>query len=735
VLFLCHLLSAHHDREGEKNQEYRRVILGHSSFSGPPARLNSASARCSVEGMKTRTNSFLSSLVVVVLFVAGTLTAQGQWQGSSGGSSGAERLPLSKVVLFTSGVGYFEREGTVNGNTDLDLYFKTKDINDLLKSLVVQDLDGGRVTEVTYSSRDPLTRTLQSFAIDLTGNPGVAQILAQVRGEAVELHTSQRITGTVVGVESKPSGEHTAETYLNLLTDGGMRSINLAEVRSLSFLNPQLQGELEQALALLAESRSAEKKRVTVGFSGEGNRRVRVGYLLEAPLWKTSYRLVLGEEDEHFLQGWAIVENTTDGDWRDVSLSLVSGRPISFIMDLYRPLYVPRPTVQMEMYSSIGPQRYDEDLGLAAAPPEAPMARGDMGESRASKAMPSGEPSYEEGYLRDELDLSQGVATAAQALEAGNFFRYLIKHPVTIPRQESAMLPIVNQNVEGKRFSIYNQRVQAKHPLYGLKLKNSTGFDLMGGPLTVFEQGSYAGDARIDTLSAGAERLISFAVDLDTEVAVNSRSVPETLLSVRIVKGTLISTVSMRAESTYRIKNSDDRSRSVLVEHPLNPDWDLVAPDKAEETTRTSYRFLVEVGSGKTEELLVAQERQIDRSVILTNIDDNQITYFLSARNVDRRVKQALEGLAERKTALSQTVNQRQEEERRINTIHREQSRIRENMGRLEKDSDLYKRYVSLLDEQEDQLEKSLESIEDLRAKEQRQQEELDRYILSLDLP
>jgi hypothetical protein len=429
------------------------------------------------------------------------------------------------------------------------------------------------------------------------------------------------------------------------------------------------------------------------------------------------------------------VENTTDGDWRGVSLSLVSGRPISFIMDLYRPLYVPRPTVQVELYSSIGPQRYEDDLGLAAAPPEAPMAREPMAESRASKAMPSAQPEYEEQYRRDELDLSQGVATAAQALEAGNFFRYLIQHPVTIPRQESAMLPIVNQNVEGKRFSIYNQRVQPKHPLYGLKLKNSTGFDLMGGPLTVFEQGSYAGDARIDTLSAGAERLISFAVDLDTEVAVSSRSVPETLLSVRIVKGTLISTLSMRAESTYRIKNSDDRSRSVLVEHPLNPDWDLIAPDKAEETTRSSYRFLVEVGSGKTEELLVAQERQIDRSVLLTNINDNQITYFISASNVDRRVKQALEGLAERKIALSQTVNQRQVEERKINTIHREQSRIRENMARLEKDSDLYKRYVSLLDEQEDQLEAALERIEDLRAKEQRQREELDRYILSLDLP
>jgi hypothetical protein len=676
--------------------------------------------------MKTR-------IVIFLLLAAVHLSAQGQWEGGARARPGeAAQLPLSKVVLFTSGVGYFQREGTVSGTTDLDLYFKTKDVNDLLKSLVVQDLDGGQVTEVTYSSRDPLTRTLQSFAIDLTGNPGVAQILTQVRGEEVELLTSQRITGTIVGVESKASGENTTDTFLNLLTANGMRSVDLAEVRSFSFLNPHLQAELNQALSLLAESRSAEKKRVTVGFSGEGSRRVRLGYLLEAPLWKTSYRLVLEEGEEHYLQGWAIVENTTDEDWREVSLSLVSGRPISFIMDLYRPIYVPRPTVQVETYSSIAPQRYEEDLGLAAAPPQAPMAKGGIAESRAA---PEAGAMYEEEYLRDELDLSQGVASAAQAEEAGNFFRYLIRHPVTVPRQESAMLPIVTQNVEGKRFSIYNQRVQAKHPLHGLKLRNTTGFDLMGGPLTVFEQGSYAGDARIDTLPAGAERLISFAIDLDTEVAVSARSVPETLLSVRIVKGTLISTLSQRAESTYRLKNSDDRPRSVLVEHPLNPDWDLVAPARAEETTRSAYRFLVEVAGGKTEELLVAQERQIDRTVLLTNIDDSQITYFLSARNVDRRVKQALEGLAERKAALAQTVNQRQEEERKVNTIHREQSRIRENMARLEKDSDLYKRYVSLLDEQEDLLEQALANIEDLRAKEQRQREELDRYILSLDLP
>ncbi len=655
-------------------------------------------------------------------------------ESTAGGPEAVDTMPLTSVILFTSGVGYFQRQGTVDGEATLEFYFKTGDINDLLKSLVVQDLDGGQVAGVTYSSRAPLSRILQSFAVDLTGNPGLADILDQVRGEAVELAASERITGTVVGVETRPNSEFTSEAYLNLMTGQGLRSVKLDQVRELRFLNRELERDLYQALELLAEGHRTDKKQVSLSLLGQGRRRVRVGYLLEAPLWKTSYRLVLGEEEEHFLQGWAIVENTTDEDWRNVSLSLVSGRPISFTMDLYQPIYVPRPRIEPELYSTLGPQSYEEDLGVAAAPP-APSAKS---RAAAPEVLAGQEPAYGagEGYREQEaLDLRQGITATAEALEAGNLFRYAIRNPVTIPRQESAMLPIVNQGIQGRRVSIYNRSVQASHPLHGLKLKNTTGFDLMGGPLTVFEAGSYAGDARIDALPAGAERLISFAVDLDTEVAVSSRSVPDRLLSVRIVKGSLIRTLSLHREALYTIKNSDDRSRSLLIEHPLDPDWELVAPAAAEETTRSHYRFLVPVAAGGGEELAVVQERRLEQSVLLSDLDQEQITYYLSSRAVDQTVKRALEGLAARKAALEATVGQRQDEERSIDSIHREQNRIRSNMERLDRESALYRRYVSLLDEQEDELESSLERIEELRLQERRQREEMDRYILSLDIP
>jgi hypothetical protein len=690
------------------------------------------------------------AVLALAPFVAGSLGAQGQSESTGAGPEAGRRvstteIPLSKVVLFSSGVGYFQRDGVVEGDSNLELAFRTGDVNDLLKSMITRDFDGGQVAAVTYASRDPVTRTLRSFAIDLTSNPGVAGILTQVRGEAVQIGAPERLTGIIVGVESRPGPEGTTQTFLNLLTEGGLRSVPLEEVEEVRFLDPTLDGEFRQALAVLAQGHSTDRKRVAVRFTGEGRRRVQVGYLLETPVWKTSYRLVLGEADRHFLQGWAIVENTGEEDWQGVSLRLVSGRPISFIMDLYRPLYVPRPVVQPELYSSLRPQRYDEDLSGAeraiagAAPAEAPMAAPRM-KSAPAPSMSLAEAYAEPEAFRDEeaLDLSQGVSALAQAGEAGSFFEYRIAVPVTLPRQESAMLPILNQEISGRRVSIYNESVQAKHPLLGLQLTNSTGLELMGGPLTVFEAGSYTGDAQIDNLPAGAERLISFALDLETEVASTGRSLPEELVSVKILRGSLLTTRTLRRELVYTVKNSSRRSREVLIEYPISSDWELVLPPKVEEKTRNLYRFLVSLPAGATagsvKELSVVEQRKVSQSIALTNLNDDTIAFYLRAREVSPRVKAALEELSARKGRLIETQRARQEEERKLQQIRSEQSRIRQNMDALSRDSSLYKRYVQQLSDQEDQLEKILERIDDLRARELEQQRELEAYMQSLQI-
>src|SRR5882757_8036472 len=278
-------------------------------------------------------------------------------------------VPVKAVVLFSSGVGYFEHFGTVKGSGSTELRFKTQQINDILKSLVLQDMDGGKVTTISYPSQDPIAKTLRSFQIDITSNPSLGDLLNQLRGAKVKATAgAENLEGTILGLEKKqkPAGDKgTVEVWvLNLISGGTIRSVELDQVSKLELEDPQLQEELGKALTALSQARDQDKKPVTINFNGEGERHVRLGYVVETPIWKTSYRLVMGDakdpkQAKHSLQGWAIVENQTDNDWNDVQLSLVSGRPISFIQDLYHPIYIPRPLVFPNVYASLRPQTYD----------------------------------------------------------------------------------------------------------------------------------------------------------------------------------------------------------------------------------------------------------------------------------------------------------------------------------------------------------------------------------------
>jgi len=408
-------------------------------------------------------------------------------------------------------------------------------------------------------------------------------------------------------------------------------------------------------------------------------------------------------------------------------------------MDLYQPLYLDRPVVVPELYAGLRPQLYDENLAAAPAPaPAAPQAARERMAPSASKAAAARPEAlyeeYEEAPALQALDLRQGVSAAAQAGEAGAFFQYSLSLPVTLARQESAMLPIVGQQVEGQRVSIYNEARQPKHPMHGLKLKNTTGLTLMAGPITLFEAGSYAGDAQIDSLPAGAERLISFALDLETEVAPAARGVPDQLVAVRVARGVLTSTVTYRREKTYAVKVRGTRGRELLIEHPLSPDWKLVQPKEPAERTRDLYRFLVKVPAGGSQDLLVAEERQAEQTVAVTNISDELIAVYLRSPAVSQKAKDALSGVAKRKAELADILRQRQEQERKAQVIRAEQDRIRQNMNSLSRDSALYKRYMSQLDAQETDLAGILTETDRLARKEMDSRKALDDFILSIDV-
>ena len=288
-------------------------------------------------------------------------------------------LPIKQVVLFNTGVGYFQREGQVDGTGRVELTFPAYDMNDLLKSLILQDGGGGKISAVNYDSYDPIEKTLRSFAIDLSANPSFGQILNQARGEKIKVGVVEKLdpkdpakkdlltqTGTIIGMETqikqiKPGITHEVE-ILNLKTDTGVMAFQLQELMSVQFLNKTLDQEFQRALLVLARAHDTQKKTLSLGFAGNGKRTVRVGYVVERPIWKTSYRLRIEDGNKLFLQAWAMVENTSDDDWNDVHMVLVSGRPISYKMNLYEPLYIPRPEVEPELFASLRPPVYSGTL-------------------------------------------------------------------------------------------------------------------------------------------------------------------------------------------------------------------------------------------------------------------------------------------------------------------------------------------------------------------------------------
>lgn len=680
-------------------------------------------------------------------------------------ASAKAQLPLSEIILYSSGVGYFQRDGQVDGSATVDLRFKVDDINDLLKSLVVQDRDGGRVSTVTYGSRDPLTKTLKSFGLDLTSNPSLGELLNQARGERVEVLRPSPLVGTILGVERKV--EHLGENrtvereVLNLLTPDGLQALPMGQIQRIKFLDEALNAELRQALEVLSTGHDTQKKTVTVAFDGEGRRKVSVAYIAQTPVWKTSYRLVLDDKEAPYMQGWAIVENTSDEDWDNVRLSLISGRPISFVMDLYQPLYSDRPIVEPELYTSLRPQTYGDSLEPEAKQLEerslALAGRaGGFGGGGAIGAQGGAAPSAARAMARESLARGRGVLPAAVALaeqsadrahfgrstapaaaqgsQAGELFEYAIQKPISLARQKSAMLPIVSQAVEGEKVSIYNESVQAKFPLNGFRLKNSTALHLMQGPVTVFDAGTYAGDARLDDLASGQDRLISYALDIKTEVEPQTGPGQQDLTTVQIRKGTLLATRKAREEKAYNIRNRDQKKKTVLVEHPFRSDWALIEPKDPAERTREVYRFAVSVDADKTAKLVVREERQFTETIQLVSSAPDVIAYYLQAKAVSPQVKEALRKAATLRDAVGATAQERQRREQRVQEISQEQARIRENMTRLSQSSELYSRYVKKLDEQETELDKLRQEIEALKTREAQQQRELNEYLLNLDV-
>ncbi len=675
-----------------------------------------------------------------------------------GGSSRvAPSLPVTHATLYTSGVGYFQREKQITGDASIELSFSVSDINDLLKSLILRDLGDGKAKMVGYDSQDPISKALKGYVVDLSGNPSYAQILNQTRGERIEVtwfpgdaKVSTTTVGKIVGIETKTevtkSGSQTSTEYLNLWTEGGMQSIKITEINKVQFVNPLINEEVSKALSVVARSHDVEQKSVRFHFSGEGQRRVQIGYVVEHPVWKTTYRLVLDEKGEPYLQGWAIIENPTNEDWNNVNVRLVSGRPVSFRMDLYQPLYADRPTVQLPRLANLTPRIYESAMepaedGRAAAPKQPARRKANFG-GRKGGSKAGGLARRELREQQDALkslelakQMRQSVASAATGQQLGDQFQYVVKEPVTLPRQKSAMVPIVTADIQGQRVSIYNESNLAKHPMRGLRLTNNTGLHLMQGPLTVYDRGSYAGDALINDIQPNEKRLLSYAVDLATEIKTESKDHPQNVLQIYVVRGIVHKKILQRERKVYRIKNSAQRDRFLIIEHPdRSPTYKVVEPKKVPGKSRSHYRFEVEVPAGKNKKFDVVEERHVDETLYLSNANTDQIQLLIKNTLTSKELKKALQEAITMKNVIAETQQKISQVKSKLQTIERDQERQRKNMKVIPQTEKVYKKYLDKFLKQEDQIVEYRKEIDDLQKKLNRQQRDYASYIQNLTI-
>lgn len=689
-----------------------------------------------------------------------TIIAQEKPSAPAPQPAGGSDVPVKQVVLFSSGVGYFEHAGMVKGDGSTVLRFKTDQINDILKSLLLEDLDGGKVGTVTYPSQAPLAKTLKSFEVDITDNPPLPELLNQLRGARLDVITDKGpIDGTILGVEKKQKVVNDKQTVdvevLNLRSGKMIRPIPLDDVQSLELHDAKLNAELDAALAALSQARDLEKKPVEIHFNGQGERRVRIGYVVETPIWKTSYRLVLekkkpAEKGEApsgggKLQGWAIVENQTDNDWNDVQLSLVSGRPISFIEDLYHSLYIPRPFVQPQLYASLMPQTYEN--GISKEDMERLKQQVAENNQRQQQMANNGQGGVSQGGVSNQLfsgsgaqpttqppiDPTLSVVSAASASGLGELFQYTVGN-VTIGRQQSAMIPIVTDDIDATKVSIYNANVLSNHPLNGVRIKNTTRKHLLQGPVTVIEAGSYAGDAQIDDVPPGQQRLLSYGIDLKVLVEQGDQSQKQTVQTAVLNKGILQVTWKDVNAIEYLISNRGENEKTLVVEYPREEEWKLDEPAVADETTPSLYRFERKVAAGKTIKLPIRIETLREDRVELLPLDAEKLDVYLKLENVPPTVHEALAKVMAAKQALAATQRHSEEKAKQISDVTAEQSRIRENMKAVAASTDYYNRLVKKLDDQETQIEAWQKELDALRKQIDEQRKELETEVSGLTI-
>jgi hypothetical protein len=701
------------------------------------------------------------------------------------GTGSTQKLPLRRVVLYKSGVGYFEHGGKVHGNEDVEIDLTSSQLDDVLKSLTALDLNGGRIVGANYNSQDPAGHQLESLPVAISDKSKLSELLEELRGARMEVkNAAGAFTGRLISVEEKKADKDadepdskTGREQISLMADNGeLRSFALTPSTSLRFVDRDLEQQLARALGLMDAAHQEDTRHLVLTTTGSGERELRVSYISEVPVWKTTYRLVLPTDASRkpLLQGWAIVDNTVGEDWNNVELSLAAGAPQSFIQQLSQPLYTRRPVVPLPQGAQITPQMHAgtlEEFGAPTATTITPRsvpggyAGGVVGGTYGGNANTNanspgggrGIGSGSGGGVGSGIAAGLGpgdadgifsagnnqfnVVAAAQSINAaeggslGELFQYKLKDRVTIHKNQSALVPIVQAEVTAEKVALWNAGMNSPRPLSALWLTNTSGEVLDGGSFSVVDGGAFAGEGLVGQIQPDERRLISYAADLGMQVVMKGDLPPQVLTRILVTRGVMYRTVLSRQISTYTIRNEETQARTLILEHPVRTSWKLADNLKPEEKSATAYRFRVEVPAKGTKSFVVEETSPSITQIQLSKFDENTLQMFVSRKELTPELEQALRQILAQKDAIAKLdadIKQRQDD---VQRVFQDQDRLRENMKALKgtpEEKALLQRYTGELNDEETQLAATGKEITDLEAKRKQAQVDLDATIANM---
>ena len=647
------------------------------------------------------------------------------------------QLPITRVALYKNGVGFFEHAGKVTGEQSVTIDFTSAQLNDVLQSLTAIDLAGGRISGAGYNSTTPLDQQLKSLPLALTADPTDVDFYNAIRGECVQVSApGVSIAGRLLSIDLRAAHAKDGDSqappddrrFITVISDSGqVRTLELTSAVSVILLDTALHTDLKRYLELLASTRNQGLRHLTLLDRGTGARELRVSYISEVPVWKSTYRILFtnaakNSATEATLQGWSVVDNATASDWTNVHLDLIAGAPQSFIQPLSTPYYARRPEIPLPAEAQLAPQTHDsgeiladqvspgtsenEAVSAPALPTEGRSMAGMLGMTSGNgSGIGAGSGGNMGGGIRRgaaggvlgavlgragapsaaPVDYAQ---TATQSLTPqtstssfDDFFEYSLTDPITVRKNESALVPIFQTKLPIERVTLWSP--QQPVALRALWITNSSNLTLDRGSFSIVEDGAFGGEGLLDPIHPGEKRLLSYAADQAVRVTSDYTHNTRTVTHLTIKKGVLTENSTEIAEVEYLVHNAAPDPRTVILEQPLRQGWTLDSDPKPAETTATAYRFRVAAQPRETVRLHIGERHTNFEYIRLVDRTEEQLRILLRNAKASPATLTTLQPVFDAHNTVVALDQQIADRDAEVNQITQDQNRLREDMKAL----------------------------------------------------